>query len=117
MDTTCESAAEGVMVLSVQGDVDAFSAPELKEQLFACLDCGDYRIIVDMTGSDFIDSTGLGVLVAGVKYARGREIAVVCDAGSLRHIFGIVGLDRVFTLYHTRQDAVHAVAGQRALPL
>ena len=117
MDTSCESAAEGVIVLNVRGVVDAFSAPELKEQLFACLDCGDYRIVVDMTGSDFIDSTGLGVLVAGAKRARGREIAIVCDAKSLGHIFAIVGLDRVFTLYHTRQDAVRAVAGQRALSL
>ena len=117
MDTSCESAAEGVIVLSVRGDVDAFSAPELKEQLFACLDCGDYRLIIDMTGSDFIDSTGLGVLVAGVKHARGREIAIVSDAGSLRHIFGIVGLDKVFALYHTRQEAVRAAEGQPALPL
>jgi anti-sigma B factor antagonist len=117
MDVGFESVADGVIVLSVSGDVDAFSAPELKEQLFACLDGGTERLIIDMTGSDFIDSTGLGVLVAGVKHARGRELSIVCDSGSIRHILGIVGLDRVFALYHTRSDAMRTVAGSGCAPL
>ena len=106
MHTNIESLAGGVVVVSVCGDVDVFSAPVLKEQLYACLDCDVRHVIIDMTGSDFVDSTGLGVLVAGAKRARGCVLAVVCDDGPIRHIFTIVGLDRVFNLYRTRSDAL-----------
>jgi len=114
MHTNIESLADGVVVVSVRGDVDVFSAPVLKEQLFACLDCDVRRIIIDMTGSDFVDSTGLGVLVAGAKRARGCVLAVVCDDGPIRHVFTIVGLDRVFSLYRTRPDALRGC--EKALP-
>ena len=106
MKTSFASADKSVVVISVSGDVDAFAAPELKEQLFACLDCGAERVIVDMSASAFIDSTGLGVLVAGLKRARGRELSVVSDDAGLRRIFHIVGLDRVFSLYRTRPEAL-----------
>ena len=57
-------------------------------------------------GSKFIDSTGLGVLVAGLKRARGRELSVVSDDDGLRRVFRIVGLDRVLTLYRTQAEAL-----------
>jgi anti-sigma B factor antagonist len=106
MHTSIESLADGVVVVSVRGEVDVFSAPLLKEELFACLDCAPRRLIVDVTGSDFVDSTGLGVLVAGARRARACAFAVVCDDGPTRHIFTIVGLDQVFGLYRTRSDAL-----------
>ena len=95
-----------MVVISVCGDVDAFAAPALKEQLFACIDSGADRVVVDMTASAFIDSTGLGVLVAGLKRARGRELSIVSDDDGLRRIIRIVGLDRVLSLYRTRAEAL-----------
>jgi anti-sigma B factor antagonist len=110
METSFESVGQGVMVISVSGDVDAFAAPVLKEQLFSCIDGGADRVVIDMSGSEFIDSTGLGVLVAGLKRARGRELSVVSDDASLRRVFRIVGLDRVFTMYTTRREALQRTA-------
>jgi anti-sigma B factor antagonist len=106
METSLESAGQSVVVISVGGDLDAFAAPALKEQLFTCIDSGAERVVVDMTASTFIDSTGLGVLVAGLKRARGREISIVSDDDGLRRIIRIVGLDRVLLLYRTQAEAL-----------
>jgi len=106
MHTSFESLADGVVVMSTQGDLDVFSAPAFKEDLFRCLDADVRRLVIDMTGSSFIDSTGLGVLVAAAKRAPGRSLDIVCDGGAPRHIFAVVGLDRVFTLYRSRSEAL-----------
>jgi anti-sigma B factor antagonist len=106
METNVESADRGVVVISVCGDVDAFAAPALKEQLFAGIDSGAEKVVVDMTASTFIDSTGLGVLVAGLKRARGRKLSIVSDDDGLRRIIRIVGLDRVLLLYRTQAEAL-----------
>ena len=106
METSLESVDRGVVVINVCGDVDAFEAPALKEQLFAGIDSGAERVVVDMTASHFIDSTGLGVLVAGLKRARGRELCIVSDDDGLRRIIRIVGLDRVLVVYRTQAEAL-----------
>ncbi len=108
MNASFECLADGVVVMSTEGDLDVFSATQFKEDLFECIDAGARRLVIDMSRSEFIDSTGLGVLVAAAKHAPGRSLDVVCDDGALRHIFGIVGLDRVFRLYRTRSEALSA---------
>lgn len=125
MVTEREELGGGVVVLAVGGDIEAFSSPLLKEEVFAILDGGARRLIVDLTDAEFIDSTGLGVLVAGLKRACGRELCVVCPRGEIRRLFGIVGLDRVFTMEWSRAAALRrplaagaggrrAAAGSRA---
>lgn len=106
MDTTFETCGDDVVIMSVSGDIDTFAAPDFKDELFRCLDSGNGRIIIDMTGSSFIDSTGLGVLVAGAKRARERELAIVCENATLGRIFAIVGLDKVFAVYNDREAAL-----------
>jgi len=106
METSTEATGQGVVVMNVCGDVDSFAAPALKEELFACIDRGADRVVVDLTASGLVDSTGLGVLVAGLKRARGRELSIVSDDAGLWRMFRIVGLDRVFTLYRTRAEAL-----------
>jgi anti-sigma B factor antagonist len=106
METSLESVGQGVVVIGVCGDVDAFTASALKEQLFAGIDSGADRIVIDLAASTLIDSTGLGVLVAGLKRARGRELCIASDDDDLRRIFRIVGLDRAFSMYPTRADAL-----------
>jgi anti-sigma B factor antagonist len=106
MNTSFELQEDGVIVMNVAGEVDVFAAAEFKDGLFRCLDQGARRLIIDMTGSCFIDSTGLGVLVAGAKHARGSEMAIVCDEATLGRIFAIVGLDKVFSVYTDRCAAL-----------
>jgi anti-sigma B factor antagonist len=68
-------------------------------------------VIVDFSDTTFIDSTTLGVLVGGVKRLRTNEgqLALVCSDRNITKIFEITGLDRVFTIYPTRVEAVAKV--------
>ena len=95
-------------VVSLNGDVDLYTAPELKTELHRLIDAGAKRIIVDLTSATFIDSTTLGVLLGVLKRFRpgGGEIVLVCSDPNIRRIFEITLLDRVFTIFGAREDAV-----------
>ncbi len=95
-------------VISLAGEVDLYTAPEFKQQLLDVIGQGGKEVIVDFSNTTFIDSTTLGVLVGGVKRLRGNEgqLSLVCSDRNITKIFEITGLDRVFTIYPTRDEAV-----------
>lgn len=106
------AAGEGRMVVEVTGEIDVYTAPKLREALLNLVESGNYRLIVDMEGVEFLDSTGLGVLVGGLKRVRAHDgaIDIVCTQGRILRIFKITGLSNVFTIYDTVDDALAAVA-------
>ena len=93
---------------SVAGEIDLFTAPEFKQQLLEAIADGAKHVIVDFSDTTFIDSTTLGVLVGGVKRLRSNDgqLSLVCSDRNITKIFEITGLDRVFTIYPTRVEAV-----------
>jgi anti-sigma B factor antagonist len=95
-------------VVSLEGEVDLYTAPELKQELHRLVGEGAKRIVIDMTATTFIDSTTLGVLVGGVKRLRTNDgqLSLVCSDRNITKIFEITGLDRVFTIYPTREEAL-----------
>ncbi len=95
-------------VLSLSGEVDLYTAPEFKQQLLEVIGQGAKEVVVDFTSTTFIDSTTLGVLVGGVKRLRSNDgqLALVCSDRNITKIFEITGLDRVFTIYPTRDEAI-----------
>jgi anti-sigma B factor antagonist len=105
--TTAEIGSDEV-VLALQGDVDLYTAPELKAELIRLIEVGTTRIIVDLTAATFIDSTTLGVLLGALKRLRpaGGELSIVCPDPNIRKIFQITLLDRVFSIYETRENAL-----------
>jgi anti-sigma B factor antagonist len=106
-----ERPTAGTAVLAVHGEADLHSAPELKERLRAAIDSGVTVVVVDLTRTDFIDSTSLGVLLGATKRLREQEgeIRLVVSRPELRRIFEITLLDRVFQLHDTREEALAAV--------
>jgi anti-sigma B factor antagonist len=94
-------------VVSLEGEVDLYTAPELKQELHRLVGEGAKRIVVDMTSTTFIDSTTLGVLLSVVKRVRpeGGAVVLVCPDRNVKRIFEITLLDRVFTIVDTRQEA------------
>lgn len=103
-------------VVSLTGDVDLYTAPDLKAELVRLADRGATRIVVDLTPTTFIDSTTLGVLLGGLKRLRsvGGELVLVCVDRNIRKIFEITLLDRVFPIFETREDALAARAYQES---
>ncbi len=100
-------------VVAVRGEIDLFTAPELKQVLAETIEGGRSRIVVDLTDTTFLDSTALGVLIGAVKRLRSRDgaLAIVNTDENIAKTFEITGLDQIFTILPTRDEAVEAVAG------
>jgi len=107
-DIKTEQLGDDAYVISLAGEVDLYTAPEFKQQLLEVIGQGGKQVIVDFSDTTFIDSTTLGVLVGGVKRLRTNEgqLALVCSDRNITKIFEITGLDRVFTIFPTRVEAV-----------
>jgi anti-sigma B factor antagonist len=117
-DIKTEKLGDDRYVISLAGEVDLYTAPEFKQQLLEVITQGGRNVIVDFSDTTFIDSTTLGVLVGGVKRLRSNDgqLALVCNDRNITKIFEITGLDRVFTIYGTRDEAVNAVASPGQAP-
>src|SRR3954447_6685006 len=100
----------GHKVLEVGGEIDVYTAPQLRERLISLVESGARQVVVDLGRVEFLDSTGLGVLVGALKRLRvvGGELLLVCGQERLLKIFRITGLDRVFALY----ESVEAATGE-----
>ena len=101
---------DGCAVLSVSGEVDLATAPQLRQQLVDLVTDGHRCIVVDLSGTDFLDSTGLGALVAGLKRLRAHdgEMRVVCTTPRVRKVFELTHVDRVLPLFESVDEACAA---------
>ena len=95
-------------VIAVSGEVDLFTAPEFKQRVSAAIDGGAERVIVDLSATVFIDSSSLGVLIGAHRRLklRGGALLVVCDSEAIAKTFKITGLDGVFTLAGSVDEAL-----------
>ena len=116
-DVKTDKVDDGTYVISLTGEVDLYTAPEFKQQLLNVIAEGGKDVVVDFTDTTFIDSTTLGVLVGGVKRLRAEDgrLSLVCSDRNITKIFEITGLDRVFTIYTTRDEAL-ATTGASSQP-
>jgi anti-sigma B factor antagonist len=107
-DITTEQLSGDAYVISLAGEVDLDTAPEFKQQLLDVIGKGAKEVVVDFSDTTFIDSTTLGVLVGGVKRLRTHDgqLSLVCSDRNITKIFEITGLDRVFTIHPTREEAL-----------
>ena len=95
-------------VLAVKGEVDVYTAPRLREKLVELVGQGKLKVIVDLEGVDFLDSTGLGVLVGGLKRLRSHDgdLGLVCTQPRILKVFEITGLTKVFEIHDSVDSAV-----------
>jgi anti-sigma B factor antagonist len=98
-------------VVAVTGEIDLFTAPELKAALGEAIEAGRRRIVVDLSDTTFLDSTALGVLIGTVKRLRSRDgrLTLVNTDANIAKTFEITGLDQIFAIFATRDEAVVAL--------
>jgi anti-sigma B factor antagonist len=98
----------GCTVIEVGGEIDVYTAPKLREAIVDLVNRGNYHLVVDMEQVEFLDSTGLGVLVGGLKRVRAHDgsLRLVCTQERLLKIFRITGLTKVFAIFDTVDAAV-----------
>ena len=99
-------------VVSVTGEIDLFTAPEFKQRVSAPIDAGRRRLIVDLTATTFIDSSSLGVLIGAHRRLRrlNGTLTIVCSGEPILKTFRITGLDGVFTIVPTLDEAFNGDA-------
>jgi anti-sigma B factor antagonist len=109
------TANQVAVVIDVRGEIDIYTAPRLRELLIDLVSKGSYQLIVNMDKVEFLDSTGLGVLVGGLKRVRAHDgsLDLVCTQERILKIFRITGLTKVFGIHQTVDQAIAATKGRR----
>jgi len=105
-------------VVAVRGEIDLSSAPELRSSLLKQASEGRTMLVIDLSGVTFIDSTGLSVLLSGMKRLReagGDLLLVIADPQILR-VFEITGLTGLFRILPDLAAARAAALEHREAP-
>ncbi|GAA2081486.1 anti-sigma factor antagonist BldG [Aeromicrobium halocynthiae] len=119
MELSLTTRSEGRFeVIEVGGEIDVLTAPRLREAVVEAVGRGRLNLIIDVQKVDFLDSTGLGVLVGALKRVRadGGSLDIVCTNARLLKIFEITGLDKVFGLHESVEAARLATGQEDAAP-
>ena len=97
-------------VLRIDGEIDAYAAPQLRERVIDLAGNGTVHIIADLRGAGFLDSAGLGALVGSLKRlrTRGGSLTLVASTDRILQIFRITGLSDAFALHSCVPDAITA---------
>jgi anti-sigma B factor antagonist len=97
-------------VVHVSGEIDVYTVSALRDRLDSVIERGEHHLVIDLSAVTFMDSTGLGVLVGRLKLVRaaGGSMRLVTGHERVLKVFAITGLDKVFEIYPTVDDAVAA---------
>jgi anti-anti-sigma factor len=108
----------GDWVIAVTGDLDLYTAPELKNRLLEAVEAARGRVLVDLTDCHFLDSSTLGPLQMAAKRLSegGRQLELIVPDTTLRRIFDLTGLDKVFPIHASRTAAFEGRAAEAAPP-
>lgn len=106
------TATGGVQALDLEGEVDVYTAPALRQAIMDEVEKGTKHLLIDLTRVEYLDSTGLGILIGGVKRLKeqGGSLRLVGPSARITRIFDITGLNKIFDVYATEQDALAASA-------
>jgi anti-sigma B factor antagonist len=107
-EITDQRVDDGTHVVAVAGEIDLFTVPEFKQHVTAAIDDGIGALVVDLTETTFIDSSSLGVLIGAHRRLKGRSgaLSVVCSGDAIVKTFRITGLDGVFRIVATLDEAL-----------
>ena len=106
---------DGIEVIDVAGMIDIYTAPRLRELLIDLVSTNSYQLVINLERVEFLDSTGLGVLVGGLKRVRAHDgsLELVCTQERILKIFRITGLTKVFGIHETVDQAITATKEHR----
>ncbi|MCL5773375.1 MAG: STAS domain-containing protein [Firmicutes bacterium] len=98
--------------VEVQGEIDVYSSPKVKEAINELIEKGNYTLIINLEGVRYIDSTGLGVLIGALKKVREHNgsISLICTNPQIKKIFNITGLVKIFGIYKNEEESLKSLA-------
>lgn len=98
--------------VELSGEIDVYTSPKVKDAVTDLIDRGVYHLVINLERVRYIDSTGLGVLIGGLKRVRehGGTVNLVCNNPQIKKIFDITGLVKIFGIYDSEDAALKATA-------
>ena len=110
LDTTLSRPSPGAAVLTVQGEIDTLTAPAFTTATDGLLGTPDDTLVMDLTGVQFLASSGLAVLISAAHRAeeRGLRLRLVVSSRAVRRPLEITGTDQLFELYNDLESATGA---------
>jgi anti-sigma B factor antagonist len=108
MNLLVESREAGAWtVVDVRGEIDLYTAPRLKEHFGELFDGGRAQVVVNLEGVEFLDSTGLGVLIGALRRCRERDgvLALAAPRETVQKVLRVTGLDKVFPVHNSVDEA------------
>lgn len=108
LSMTSRNPSETTCILEIEGEVDVYTSPQLKQDLVTLAEQGTKHVVIDLSKVEYLDSTGLGVLIGGLKRLReaGGNMALVGPGMRIQRIFEITGLNKIFDIYATEAEAL-----------
>lgn len=105
---------DDVLVVAVSGELDLYTAPELRSLLLGAINDGRTAVVLDLRETTFLDSTALGVIIAAMKALRVRSgrLVLVNDRTSITKTLAITGLDHLLAVEGRVEDAVRVARGE-----
>lgn len=99
---------DGTQALDLEGEVDVYTAPKLRQEIMDQVDSGVKNLLVNLTKVEYLDSTGLGILIGGVKRLKeqGGSLKLVGPSARITRIFEITGLNKIFDVYPGEAEAL-----------
>ncbi len=103
---------DNTQALDLEGEVDVYTAPLLRQEIMDQVDSGVKTLLVDLNKVEYLDSTGLGILIGGVKRLKeqGGSLRLIGPSARITRIFEITGLNKIFDVYATEADALQGKA-------
>lgn len=91
---------EKICLVTVKGEIDIYTAPRFRDELLAAMEDGAVEVCIDLSGIEFMDSTGLTVLISAAKRlnASGGRLVLAAPSRPVVKLLAITGLNQVFTV-------------------
>lgn len=111
MNIERSTVAERIPVLRLSGELDLRNVPEVRQAIRGLIDEGLVNFIINLTGLEFIDSSGLGVLVGGLARVREKQgtIKLACSNRRILRVFEMTRLTQLFDIYDNDDDAARDI--------
>lgn len=106
---------DSIPVLKLSGDVDEFTCSKLREKLRTLLDEGEFSIVIGVEGVNYIDSSGLGTLVGGLRRLAEHDGGMAISGANqqIQRVLAITGLNKIFAVYDDDGAAIRSLKRKR----
>ena len=116
-ELTEEVVDDHTQLIAIRGELHTSTSPEFDERLKSVIDAGKTSVVLDLSAVEFIDSTGLSVLLNGLRHVthEGGRMLLACANPTVLRLFEITKLDSTFEIVPTRSEALERARGAQAV--